>query len=151
MNPSTDPVPRLITEVCSTFETETTISRILGRTKEALERFLANPASLDQVKESLARVLSRKAIPYGQPVDQEVTVLGNSIRTRIIFSAFALHTSAPQPAASHTIMASSSGRFMESCQARRSSRFTSAWTMAANRIELHCVRYHRSVNVREKS
>ena len=68
---STDPVQDLIGELRSTFETETTISRILGRSKESLERFLANPASLDQIKESLARVLSRKAIPYGQPVDQD--------------------------------------------------------------------------------
>jgi predicted metal-dependent enzyme (double-stranded beta helix superfamily) len=68
---STDPVQDLIGEVRSVFETETTINRILGRTKESLERFLANSASLDQVKDSLARVLARKAIPYGQPVDQD--------------------------------------------------------------------------------
>lgn len=71
MNQSTDAVQSLIAEVRSTFETETTINRILDRTKDSLERFLANPASLDQIKESLARVLSRKAIPYGQPVDQD--------------------------------------------------------------------------------
>jgi predicted metal-dependent enzyme (double-stranded beta helix superfamily) len=71
MSQSTDPVRTLIGEVRSVFETETTISRILGRTKQSLERFLTNPASLDQVKESLARVLARKAIPYGQPVDQD--------------------------------------------------------------------------------
>jgi predicted metal-dependent enzyme (double-stranded beta helix superfamily) len=71
MSQSTDPVRDLIGEVRSVFETETTISRILGRTKQSLERFLTNPASLDQVKESLARVLARKAIPYGQPVDQD--------------------------------------------------------------------------------
>ncbi|MDH3444751.1 MAG: hypothetical protein OEN50_12550 [Deltaproteobacteria bacterium] len=65
------PVQDLITEVRLAFETETTISRILHRAKESLERFLANPASLDGVKESLAQVLARKAIPYGQPVDQE--------------------------------------------------------------------------------
>jgi predicted metal-dependent enzyme (double-stranded beta helix superfamily) len=68
---SSDPVQSLIVEVRSTFETETTINRILARTKESLERFLANPAALDQIKESLARVLSRKAIPYGQPLDQD--------------------------------------------------------------------------------
>jgi predicted metal-dependent enzyme (double-stranded beta helix superfamily) len=71
MSQSTDPVRDLIGEVRSVFETETTISRILGRTKQSLERFLTNPASLDHVKESLARVLARKAIPYGQPVDQD--------------------------------------------------------------------------------
>ena len=71
MSQSTDPVQDLVAEVRSTFETATTIGRILDRTKESLERFLANPASLDQIKESLARVLSRKAIPYGQPVDQD--------------------------------------------------------------------------------
>jgi predicted metal-dependent enzyme (double-stranded beta helix superfamily) len=71
MSQSTDPVRTLIGEVRSVFETETTISRILGRTKQSLERFLTNPASLHQVKESLARVLARKAIPYGQPVDQD--------------------------------------------------------------------------------
>ena len=71
MNPSTDPVQELIAEVRSAFETETTVSRILGRTKESLERFLANPASLDQIKESQGRVLARQAIPYGQPVDQD--------------------------------------------------------------------------------
>jgi predicted metal-dependent enzyme (double-stranded beta helix superfamily) len=71
MSQSTDPVRDLIGEVRSVFETETTISRILGRTKQSLERFLTNPASLHQVKESLARVLARKAIPYGQPVDQD--------------------------------------------------------------------------------
>ena len=68
---STDPVQNLIAELRSAFETETTIARILGRSKQSLERFLANPASLDQIKESLARVLSRKAIAYGQPVDQD--------------------------------------------------------------------------------
>jgi hypothetical protein len=47
------------------------VGRILEQTKGALERFLANPASLDHVKESLARVLARKSIPYGQPVDQD--------------------------------------------------------------------------------
>lgn len=67
MNQVTNPVQELIAEVRSAFETETTIGRILGRTKESLERFLANAASLDQIKESLAR----KAIPYGQPVDQD--------------------------------------------------------------------------------
>ena len=71
MNQATNPVQELIAEVRLGFETETTISRILGRTKKSLERFLANPASLDQIKESLARVLGRKAIPYGQPVDQD--------------------------------------------------------------------------------
>src|SRR5512135_3623756 len=71
MSQSTNPVQDLIAEVRSTFETATTIGRILDRTKESLERFLANPASLDQIKESQARVLSRKAIPYGQPVDQD--------------------------------------------------------------------------------
>jgi predicted metal-dependent enzyme (double-stranded beta helix superfamily) len=71
MSQSTDPAQDLIVELRSAFETETTISRILGRSKESLERFLAHPASLDQIKESLAKVLSRKAIPYGQPVDQD--------------------------------------------------------------------------------
>ena len=71
MTQSTDPVQNLIVELRSAFETETTIGRILGRSKQSLERFLANPASLDRIKESLARVLSRKAIPYGQPVDQD--------------------------------------------------------------------------------
>jgi predicted metal-dependent enzyme (double-stranded beta helix superfamily) len=71
MSPVTNPVQDLIAEVRSAFETETTISRILGWTKESLERFLANPTSLDQIKESLARVLARRAVPYGQPVDQD--------------------------------------------------------------------------------
>ncbi|MGH7810543.1 MAG: hypothetical protein ACREP5_09740, partial [Candidatus Binatia bacterium] len=71
MNLIADPVPILIDEVRAAFEAETTIGRILARTKQSLERFLANPASLDQIKQSLARVLDRKAIPYGQPVDQE--------------------------------------------------------------------------------
>ncbi len=71
MSQSGNPVQVLIAEVRSAFETETTIPRILGRTKESLERFLANPASLDQIKESLARVLAGKAIPYGQPVDKD--------------------------------------------------------------------------------
>ena len=71
MNQVTNPVQDLIAEARSAFETETMIARILGRTKESLERFLASPASLDQVKESLASVLARKAIPYGQPVDQD--------------------------------------------------------------------------------
>ena len=61
----------LIEEVRSAFETETTIGQILGRTKESLERFLANPAALDQIRQSLERVLARKAIPYGQPVDPD--------------------------------------------------------------------------------
>ena len=68
---SNDPVQKLIGDLRFAFETETTISRILSRSKDSLERFLANPGSLDQIKESLARVLSRKAIPYGQPVDQD--------------------------------------------------------------------------------
>ena len=71
MSRSTNPVQELIEEVRSAFETETTLARILGRTKDCLERFLANPASLGQIKQSLERVLARKAIPYGQPVDQE--------------------------------------------------------------------------------
>ncbi|HSE89586.1 MAG TPA: hypothetical protein VLJ79_25455 [Candidatus Binatia bacterium] len=71
MNQATNPLQELIAEVRLGFETETTISRILDRTKESLEQFLANPASLDQIKESLARVLARQAIPYGQPVDQD--------------------------------------------------------------------------------
>ena len=71
MDQVTNPVQELIAEVRLAFETETTISRILGRTKESLERFVANPRSLDQIKESQARVLARKAIPYGQPVDQD--------------------------------------------------------------------------------
>lgn len=71
MSQPTNAVHVLIDEVRAAFETETTIGRILARTKESLERFLANPYSLDQIKESLARVLARKAIPYGQPVDQD--------------------------------------------------------------------------------
>lgn len=71
MNQVTNPVQELVAEVRAAFETETTISRLLGQTKESLERFLANPASLDQIKESLARVMARQAIPYGQPVDQD--------------------------------------------------------------------------------
>ena len=71
MDQVTNPVQELIAEVRLAFETETTINRILGRTKESLERFVANPRSLDQIKESQARVLARKAIPYGQPVDQD--------------------------------------------------------------------------------
>jgi predicted metal-dependent enzyme (double-stranded beta helix superfamily) len=71
MNSIADPVPILIEEVRAAFEAETTIGQILARTKQSLERFLANPAALDQIKQSLARVLARKAIPYGQPVDQE--------------------------------------------------------------------------------
>jgi hypothetical protein len=71
MDQITNPVQELIAETRAAFETETTIGRILDRTKNALERFLANPASLGAVKESLARVLARKAMPYGQPVDQD--------------------------------------------------------------------------------
>ena len=71
MNQLTNPVRELIAEVRSAFETETTIGQILGRTKESLERFLANPAALDQIRQSLERVLARKAIPYGQPVDPD--------------------------------------------------------------------------------
>ena len=71
MNQANNPVEELITETRAAFETETTVGRILERTKESLEQFLANPASLDHVKASLARVLARKSIPYGQPVDQD--------------------------------------------------------------------------------
>ena len=71
MNQTNDPVEELIAETRAAFETETTVGRILERTKKSLERFLANPASLDHVKDSLARVLARKSIPYGQPVDQD--------------------------------------------------------------------------------
>jgi len=71
MNQATHPVQELIAETRAAFVTETTIGQILQRTKKSLERFLANPASLEQIKESLERVLARKAIPYGQPVDQE--------------------------------------------------------------------------------
>jgi predicted metal-dependent enzyme (double-stranded beta helix superfamily) len=71
MHQTNNPVEELITETRAAFETETTVGRILERTKKSLERFLANPASLDHVKESLARVLARKSIPYGQPVDQD--------------------------------------------------------------------------------
>jgi predicted metal-dependent enzyme (double-stranded beta helix superfamily) len=71
MNQVTNPVQVLIEELRCAFENETTIGQILGHAKRSLERFLANPASLDQIKESLARVLARKAIPYGQPVDQD--------------------------------------------------------------------------------
>jgi len=71
MNQVTNPVQLLIAEMRSAFETETTIGRLLGRAKESLERFLANPTSLDHIKESLARVLARQAVPYGQPADQD--------------------------------------------------------------------------------
>jgi hypothetical protein len=71
MNQTSQPVEALIAETRAAFESESTIGRILERTKQSLERFLANPASLDCVKESLARVLARKSIPYGQPVDQD--------------------------------------------------------------------------------
>jgi hypothetical protein len=71
MHQANNPVEELITETRAAFETETTVGRILERTKESLEQFLANPASLDHVKASLARVLARKSIPYGQPVDQD--------------------------------------------------------------------------------
>ena len=71
MNQANNPVEELVTETRAAFETETTVGRILERTKKSLERFLANPASLDHVKDSLARVLARKSIPYGQPVDQD--------------------------------------------------------------------------------
>ena len=71
MNQANNPVEELITETRAAFETETTVGRILERTKKSLERFLANPTSLDHVKDSLARVLARKSIPYGQPVDQD--------------------------------------------------------------------------------
>ena len=71
MSAATNPAQVLIEEVRSGFETETTIARILHRTKQSLERFLANPASLDEIKASLARVLAQKAVPYGQPVDQD--------------------------------------------------------------------------------
>ena len=71
MSSLSGPVQDLIEEVRAAFETETTMGRLLGRTKESLERFLANPDSLHQIKESLERVLARKAVPYGQPVDQD--------------------------------------------------------------------------------
>jgi hypothetical protein len=71
MNSTDQPVEQLIADTRAVFETETTVHRILERTKAALECFLANPAALGQVKESLARVLAKKSIPYGQPVDQD--------------------------------------------------------------------------------
>ena len=71
MNPTNHPVEQLIADTRAVFETETTVGRILDGTKASLEWFLANPASLGQIKESLARVLARKSIPYGQPVDQD--------------------------------------------------------------------------------
>jgi predicted metal-dependent enzyme (double-stranded beta helix superfamily) len=71
MNLVANPVEVLISAVRLAFETETTIDRLLGQTKEALQQFLANPNSLDQIKESLARVLDRRAIPYGQPVNED--------------------------------------------------------------------------------
>jgi predicted metal-dependent enzyme (double-stranded beta helix superfamily) len=71
MDPMSHPVEALIGATRAAFETETTVGRILERTKESLERFLADPASLGHVKESLKRVLARKSIPYGQPVDQD--------------------------------------------------------------------------------
>jgi len=51
MNPTDQPVEQLIADTRAVFETETTVGRILERTKESLERFLANPAALGQVKE----------------------------------------------------------------------------------------------------
>jgi hypothetical protein len=48
MSRLSNPVQDLIAEIRSAFETETTIGRLLGRAKQSLERFLANPASLDQ-------------------------------------------------------------------------------------------------------
>jgi predicted metal-dependent enzyme (double-stranded beta helix superfamily) len=71
MTETSHPVEELIIETRAAFETESTIGRILERTQESLEWFLANPVSLAQIKESLARVLARKSIPYGQPVDQD--------------------------------------------------------------------------------
>jgi len=71
MDPTSHPVEELIAATRAAFETKTTVKRILERTKESLERFLANPASLGHIKESQARVLARKSIPYGQPVDQD--------------------------------------------------------------------------------
>ncbi|MGB7947271.1 MAG: hypothetical protein WCH75_06285 [Candidatus Binatia bacterium] len=71
MDPMSHPVEELIAATRDGFETETTVARILERTKDSLERFLANPASLGHIKESQARVLARKSIPYGQPVDQD--------------------------------------------------------------------------------
>jgi hypothetical protein len=59
MNQVTNPVQDLVAELRFAFETETTIGRILGRVKESLERFLANPSSLIR-SESLGGVLARK-------------------------------------------------------------------------------------------
>ena len=66
MNQPTNAVHVLIEEVRTAYETETTIGRILGRTKDPLERFLTDSYSLDQIKELLECVLVRKASPYGQ-------------------------------------------------------------------------------------
>jgi len=71
MDPMSHPVEELIAATRAAFETETTVGRILERTKESLVRFLADPASLGHIKESQARVLARKSIPYGQPVDPD--------------------------------------------------------------------------------
>jgi hypothetical protein len=45
MNPATNPVEVHVSEVRLTFETETTIGRILTQTKKSLERFLATALS----------------------------------------------------------------------------------------------------------
>ena len=153
MNQTTNPVQVLIEEMRSAFETETTIGRILGRTKESLERLLANPASLDRIKESLARVLARKAIPYGQPVDQDG--YGSWRLYTDPNHLFCIRptprTSAPRPAASRMIMASSDGQSTVYWWARQSSKSTSALMTAANRGELSCVRCRRSVKRPERS
>jgi hypothetical protein len=151
MSQSTDPAQDLIVELRSAFETETTISRILGRSKESLERFLAHPASLDQIKQSLAKVLSRKAIPYGQPVDQDGysswKLYTDPTHLFCIRPTHQRSTTSRHP----TIMVSLDGQSTEYSWARLSSKYTSAWTTAANRVELSCVRLRRSVNVRERS
>ena len=146
MSRSTNPVQELIEEVRSAFETETTIGRILGRTKECLERFLANPASLGQIKQSLERVLARKAIPYGQPVDQEGYGSWRLYTDPTHLFCIRPPTSALRPRGSRMIMASSDGQSTVSWRARQSSKSTSALMMAVNRGGPSCEPYRQSDN-----
>ena len=150
MSPATNPVQDLIAEVRSAFETETTIGRLLGRTKESLERFLANPASLDQVKESLASVLAERRSPTGNRWIRTVMAPGGCTRIQPISSASAPRTSARRPAASRMTMANWDGQSTAYCWVRQSSKSTSALMMAANRGEPSCVRYRQSGNEPER-
>jgi hypothetical protein len=131
MNPTNHPVEALIAETRAAFETESTIGRILERTKESLERFLAHPASLDHVKESLARVLARKSIPYGQPVDQDCYGSWRLYTDPYHFFASARRISAPPQAARRTTMASSAGRCTAFWWVRPCSKSTSVSMTAA--------------------